>query len=312
MRIAVPHHLSPVACDPAHIVHDLAGETMGTMWSLRLAAPVTLDTAAIHRAIAARLDALVAEMSHWAPTSLLCHYNRAAAGSWTALPPDFATVIATALDVARASGGAFDPAIGRIVDHWGFGPAPGTGSLDAAIAASGHDRIDWDAAGRRLRQPGGLSLDLSGIAKGHAVDALAALLEGLGHRHFLVEIGGELAGRGMRPDGDPWWVDLEPPPGRPVAPLRLALHGLAVATSGNYRRGEHNIDPRTGRPATGGLRSVSVIYPVAMLADAWATALTVLGADAGAAMAATHGLAARLVTADREIVTPALAAMLLD
>nr|WP_318781324.1 FAD:protein FMN transferase [Sphingomonas aliaeris] len=163
---------------------------------------------------------------------------------------------------------------------------------------------------------GGLSLDLSGIAKGYAVDAVADLLAASGIAHALVEIGGELVGRGVRPDGQPWWVDLEVPPGLTLAPFRVALHGLAVATSGDYRRGEHTIDPRTGYPVVDPVASVSVIHRSALAADAWATALTVLGVHEGIAMAEREGLAARLVTVRGgvavEHITPALAEMLAD
>jgi len=141
---------------------------------------------------------------------------------------------------------------------------------------------------------------------------VAATLAQLGIVHALVEIGGELVGFGVRPDGQPWWVDLETPPGVAVAPLRIALHGLAVATSGDSRRGRHTIDPRTGRPIDNGVVSVSVIAADALTADAWATALTVLG-PAGDALAAAQGIAARIVTATGgEVLTPALAAMLAD
>ena len=260
-------------------------------------------------------------MSQWEPSSLLSRFNRAAADSWTILPPDFTTVIAGGLAVARATRGAFDPAIGRLVDLWGFGPvAVDTVPDDAAVAAcrrlSGWRRLAWAPAGRCLRQPGGLALDLSGVAKGHAVDAVADLLAGRGIRHCLVEIGGELVGRGMRPDGDPWWVELEAPPGVALPPLRIALHALAVATSGDYRRGGHTLDPRTGRPVANGVVSASVIHRSALEADAWATALTVLGPVEGLAAAAAAGIAGRLVTVGdglpREHLTPALSAMLAE
>lgn len=288
---------------------------MGTVWRVTLAAPPRFDPAPLRRGIAARLDGLVAEMSHWRGDSLLSRFNRADAGSWTALPPDFAHVVDAALAVAARSDGAFDPAIGALVDLWGFGPvrvdrAPDAAAVAAARATAGWRRLEWDAAARRLRQPGGVALDLSGIAKGHAVDALAALLAAHGLGHALVEVGGELAGRGMRPDGDPWWVELEAPPGRALAPLRVALHGLAAATSGNYVRGPHTIDPRTGHPASG-VAAASVLHPSAMLADAWASALVVLGPRGGAALATRERLAARIVDADGgEWLSPALAAML--
>lgn len=286
---------------------------MGTGWSATYcAAQLRPDIA--QAAIERRLAELVAELSHWQPESDLSRFNRAAAGHWVALPPDFATVIAAALDIAEVSGGAFDPAIGRLVDLLGFGPpgpqpAPSDEAVGAARASGGAARLAYDPHARRLRQPGGLALDLSGIAKGFAVDAIGASLDANGAHDWLVEIGGELKGRGLRPDSDPWWVDLETPPGLADLPIRIALHGLAVATSGDYIRGAHTIDPRTGRSIDNDVRSVSVIHESAMLADAWATALTVLGPDEGLRLATKHDIAARIVTTG-ETLTPALRRML--
>lgn len=290
----------------------LGGETMGTSWSVRFAASPGCDLPAIEAAILARFDGIVAEMSHWRAYSVISAYNRAAAGSWIELPADFATVMTAAIDIARRSDGALDPTIGRVVDLRGFGPDPGLRTNDEAAIAAALDRAGWrrlQRSGSRLLQPGGLSLDLSGVAKGHAVDAVADMLAERGIGHALVEIGGELAGRGVRPDGDPWWVDLEDVPGIALPRLRIALHGLAVATSGDYRRGRHTIDPRSGRSVDNGVRSVSVIHSSAMLADAWATALTVLGLRDGMILAEREGIAARFV-ADRELMSPALADMI--
>ena len=288
---------------------------MGTSWRVRLAGTPGLDVAALRAATQARLDGIVAEMSHWQADSRLGRFNRAHKGAWLDLPPDFATVISAALDIAAGSGGAFDPALGALVDLWGYGPVsvavpPSDHAVQAARAVSGWRLLDYYRQARRLRQPGGLRLDLSGIAKGFAVDAIADLLAQRGVRHCLAEIGGELVGRGLRPDGDPWWVELENPPGVPLPPIRIALHELAVATSGDYVRGAHTIDPATGRPLANGVRSVSVLHASAMLADAWASALTVLGPDEGMAMARRAGLAVRLVTDREERLSPALAAML--
>ncbi len=322
MRIALPPVISRAALadrDPRAAIVDLGGETMGTRWSVRLAAPAGVDLAAVRAGLVVRLDGIVAQMSQWEPTSLLSRFNRAAAGTWTILPPDVAAVIEAGLRIAAATGGAFDPAIGRLVDLWGFGPiavagAPDEAAIEMARQVSGWRRLAWRAVGRCLYQPGGLALDLAGIAKGYAVDAVADLLATLGIRHCLVEIGGELVGRGVRPDGEPWWVDLEAPPGLAVPPLRVALHGLAVATSGNYRRGDHTLDPRTGRPVANGVVAASVVAATALAADAWATALTVLGPAAAMAVAEREDIAARLVTVANgeavEQITPALAAML--
>lgn len=319
MRLAVPT-LDPAALggwDPHAAVMELHGATMGTRWRARFAAPARLDLPGLTRAIEAMLGEIVAEMSHWAPDSLISRFNRAPAGRWLALPPDFATVVAAALDVAKASEGAFDPAVGALVDLWGYGPVsrlvpPDPAAIEAAVAQGGWRQLSFDPAARRLQRLGDVQLDLSGIAKGYAVDRLSAVLAAHDVRHSLVEIGGEFVGRGLRPDGDPWWVELETP-GAMAAPIRVALHQLAVATSGDYVRGRHTIDPRSGRPVAHAL-AVSVVHASAMLADAWATALGVAEPDEMMALAEAHGLAVRALIRRRdgvvEWISPALAAMI--
>ena len=159
-----------------------------------------------------------------------------------------------------------------------------------------------DRAGRRLLQPGGAVLDFSSIAKGYGVDRLALCLERHGVRHYLVEVGGELRGAGMKPGGEPWWVELEGVPDAAAAPQAVvALHGLAVATSGDYRsyfkhgqgRASHTIDPRSGHPIAHGIASCTVVAATCMVADALSTALTVMGVEAGLAFADARGIAGR-------------------
>lgn len=305
------------------ILH-LGGATMGTSWSARIV--VRGDPPdGIAAALKAELDRVIAEMSHWQAESDISRFNRAPAGTWRALPPDFFTVLARGLEIAAASGGAFDPTAGALAELWGFGPGgsvpavPPATRIASALAVTGHRRLRTDPHARRALQPGGVRIDLSGIAKGHAVDLLATRLRALGYRHFLVEIGGELVGAGVQPDGQPWWVDLESPPGLAPPSARIALHELAVATSGDYRRWfaadgrryGHSIDPRTGWPVANGVASVSVIHESCMDADAWATALMVLGVEAGPALAAERGLAARFINEEGgETLSPALLAML--
>lgn len=322
MRLVVPLDLDPASlagwCPGAPIV-DLAGETMGTIWRVRLAAPPTFDRAALLAEIETRLEAILAQMSHWRSDSVLGRFNRSPGGSWCALPADFARVYEAALLVADRSAGAYDPAIGALVDLWGFGPEPATtppseSAITLAHQRSGIAHLAYDPAARRLRQPGGVRLDLSGIAKGFAVDALGSVLRRHDCHHTLIEIGGELLGLGLRPDGDPWWVDLETPADG-IEPLRVALHQLAVATSGDYVRGQHTIDPRTGCPVAHAL-SVSVIHPSTMLADAWATALSVESPWAMQALAVREKLAIRALirdgTATTEWISPALQDLLVE
>ncbi|WCM29894.1 FAD:protein FMN transferase [Sphingomonas sp. QA11] len=294
---------------------------MGTSWSARVVSPRPASD--IRAAIKRALDGVIAEMSNWEPDSDLSRFNRAPPGQWQALPADLLQVLDAGLAVARASGGAFDPTAGALVDLWGFGPA-GRGALPAETEVMAAP-VGWrklEISETRARRTADVRLDLSGIAKGFGVDALARALHGLGAGDFLAEIGGELVGAGVKPDGEPWWVELEAPPGARIAPLRVALHDLAVATSGDYRRFfetggrryAHSIDPRTRRPVANGIAAVTVLNPRCMLADAWATALTVLGPEEGLALAIREGLAVRFVIRDasgyREILSPALDEML--
>jgi hypothetical protein len=126
--------------------------------------------------------------------------------------------------------------------------------------------------GDSLFQPGGLRLDLNGIAKGFAVDQVAAALDRAGARSYLVEVGGELRGTGAKPDGQPWWVELErPPTANDGLRTLVALHGLSVATSGDYRRFfehdgrryAHTLDPATAAPVAHATVSVTVLDPAA-------------------------------------------------
>ena len=326
-RVALPPRVSEAAlrrCDGMARVRTLAGTALGTTWQLRLAArddaTCGIGDGGLRVAIAGRLADIVAQMSQWEPTSLLSRFNRAAAGTWFMLPRDFAAVLTAALTIARMTSGAFDPTHGRAAALLGFGAEPMPrvepthAQLGTALACAGWQRLAFDPDARCVQQPGGLWLDFSGIGKGFAVDAVTDLLTTYGFEDALVEIGGELAGRGLRPDGQPWWVDLESPPAAALPPLRIGLHELAVATSGDYVRGAHTLDPRTGRPLPSGVVSTSVLHPRAMLADAWATALTVLGAEAGMAAATREGLAVRIVTRERnglvEHLSPALIAMI--
>ncbi|MCW0198133.1 FAD:protein FMN transferase [Sphingopyxis sp.] len=286
---------------------------MGTGWSLHAASAVSGLAAGVEAAF----GRVVRQMSQWEPDSDLSRFNRAPAGAWRRIPPEFAHVVAAALDIADASDGAFDPTLGAITENWGFGSRGPVDRIpcDAPVVDR---RIELDAMNSRIRRSEGAQLDLSGIAKGYGVDLAAEWLLGQGVRHFLLELGGELRGQGIRPDGQPWWVDVEMPPTSSIAPWRIALHDLSVATSGNYRRGfvadgrhySHSFDPATGRPIVSAVSSVTVLHRSCMMADGWATALTVLGPEKAIALADAQGLAASMVAGNREYVSREWRAML--
>ena len=314
-------------------VATLGGATMGTTWSVKAACAPRADLHALHGIVQSALDTVVAQMSHWRDDSDISRYNRSAAGSVHPLPAEFHTVLRCALEIAEASDGAYDPTLGALVDVWGFGPAqrpqriPDAATVNAACADVGWRRIVLEHAPPQLSQPGGVVLDLSAIAKGYGADLVAARLRTHGIASALVEVGGELYGYGRKPDGEPWRVLVEAAAEDGDAATAadaedrarvhvVALESLAVATSGDCwhafeqddERHSHTFDPRTGRPVHHAPAGVTVIADSAMRADAWATALTVMGADAGHAFATQHGLAARFLLRDddglRERVTP--------
>jgi thiamine biosynthesis lipoprotein len=336
--VLVPLEIDAVPPAPGSRLHTLGGVSMGTDWSARTMLPPAIGID-LHAVLQQELDQIVAQMSHWDSASLLSRYNRAPAGSWHALPPQFFAVMDYALAVREATGGAYDPAAGALVNLWGFGPtsrydqagfyAPDRELVAAVLAERQGRRPRLDRDSRALYQPGGAILDLSSVAKGYAVDCLAQRLEALGLRHYLVEVGGELRGAGVKPDGQPWWVELEGVPdtaGSPVPQSVVALHGLAVATSGDYRRyyqlsmshaqrrASHTLDPRTGYPIANDVASCTVLAPTCMAADALSTALTVMGPEAGLPYAERHGLAARYLVREgdglREVHTTAWRALL--
>ena len=331
-RVLVPLDAPPAArlpASPATWVLVLGGETMGTTWSVKLVPPAQLSVHPLRAGIEAVLDGVIGEMSTWVAGSDISRFNRAAAGTWCVLPDDFCAVLRYALRLAEQSDGAYEPTIGGLVDLWGFGPhgradaVPDDEAIVAWRAACGWQRVRLDPGGRAL-QPGGVRLDLSSVAKGFAVDKVSAWLASCGVADRLVEIGGELAGQGIKPNGQPWWVALEDPhQDNPTIPGTLvALHGLAIATSGDSqrwfdasgRRWSHTIDPRSGWPVSDRLASVTVLHRRCMQADALATALLVLGPEDGFALATRLNLAARFVlrhaTGFDETMTPAMAAML--
>lgn len=305
-----------------HAMATIGGETMGTTWSVKVVVSKHADLHALHAGIQGRLDQVVQQMSTWRSDSDIARYNQSMAGSWIRIPAEFFSVLACALGIAADTDGAFDPTIGPLVGLWGFGadarpqaPADAVDLVDVQ-AGIGWRRIELDSESHSVRQPGGMHLDLSAIAKGFGVDHVVAYLRESGIASALVEVGGELYGYGHKPDGSAWRVLVEAAPDTDDAggePRVLVLDGNAVATSGdrwhhydvpgddgNGRRYSHTIDPHSGQPVACALSTVTVVASDAMHADAWATALTVLGMDAGMQIAQRNGLAVRFLGIDAD------------
>lgn len=288
------------------------GPTMGTTYTATVAAPglSAAGRAAAREAVRLALDTVELRMSTYRPESELSRLNRHVSDAPFALSPDALAVFALAQEVARRTDGHFDVTVGPVIDAWGFGPSklhriPSAHELANLGGRVGYRMLALDPRTGAIRKARpDVSADLSGIAKGFAVDQAARALEALGFEDYLVEAGGEVRTRGLNPQREPWRIGIERPDAVPPAVHHVVpLSGLAMATSGDYRiyfeeagrRYSHEIDPRTGAPIAHALASVSVVAADCGFADAMSTALIVLGAERGYALAAGQGIAAHFI-----------------
>jgi FAD:protein FMN transferase len=318
-RVLIPLVMAALTIVPAHArLTALYGETMGTTWQVQLILPLDVTQTVLERGIQQCLDAVVVQMSPWESASSISQFNHAPANTWHVLPDDFLRVLDYALFVAQQTQGAYDPSIGHLANLWGFGSAgkvhskPDADAIAHAMQYTGWRQLTMRTqhGQREVLQAGNVHLDLSSIAKGFGVDQVARYVESLNVVSYLVEVGGELRGQGVKPNGQPWWVEIEPVPilkvGQHLTALPhtiVALHGLSIATSGDYRRQfsdaaqifSHTIDPRTGYPVQQQLAAVTVLHAECMIADALATAMTVMGVEEGLRYANQLNVAALFV-----------------
>lgn len=289
--------------------HALNGPTMGTRWQATFFAPPEFDPAPVGVALQAAVDEVDAQMSTWKPDSDLMRLNAAPVDAWVAVPDRLIEVLRLGIEIGRASDGAFDIGMGDAVTAWGFGPdSAASDRIREAMTAQripAHDALEILEG--HVRKPSHLALDLNGIAKGYGVDRLAETLHSCAIAAGLVGIDGEMRASGQRPDGEPWTVAVEAPdPHRRTPHSVLALEDATVATSGDYRhwvevqgrRLSHTMDPCRGAPILASPASVTVVARTCVEADAWATALMVLGAEAGADLARKRGLDALFLVRD--------------
>lgn len=256
----------------------LGGPAFGSYWRLTL--PATARARDAGEAVQAVVSAIDASMSPYRPTSALSRFNLARTTDWIPLPEDVCRLVAASLGVAGATEGAFDPTVGPTVGRYGFGPiiaGSTTGSFRGLEVGEGAVR----------KASSDLTLDLCGIAKGHALDRAADALAAIGERDYLLELGGEVLARGAHPSGRPWQVGVESPfapagtIGQVVRPGDLALATSGPSTQSYEIQGRiysHVVDPRLHAPADGSIASVTVMTATGAEADAYATALMAMGA----------------------------------
>lgn len=274
--------------------HALNGATMGTRWQALFHAPAHVDPAPIRAAMLAAVEEIDTQASTWKADSDLNRLSAAAPGTWVDLPLHLMAILARGLQIGVQSGAAFDIGLGDAVTAWGFGPDP---AAEPAIRAArdrlrrpAHEVLELDVPNARARKSAPLRFDLNGIAKGYGVDRLAEVAQGHGLTDALLAIDGELHALGRQPGGQPWVVAVEAPEKHHRAPLSiLELTDASVATSGDYRHWitvngrdlSHTMDPARGMPLVDAPASATVLARDCASADAWATAMMVLGERRG-------------------------------
>ena len=285
----------------ARHVSEFRGLTMGGTFSVKVVtAKDELESNVfgdLDRAIRSSLTRINQLMSTWDPDSELSRFNRSTSLAPFALSPETFEVFRWSIDVGALTGGALDVTIGPLVDAWGFGPSgprqtlPTNDEIARLREAMGPDKIELNPATMTVRKTKpDVQCDLSSVVPGYAADRLSRELTDRGFTDFLVDVGGEVLARGRNQAGTPWQVAIERPERHGETIQRVVpISDLAITTAGDYQkyrevdgqRVTHILDPRTGRPLTHRLASVTVIDPLAVRADAFDTALMVLGTDEG-------------------------------
>jgi len=303
---------------PARREALIAGETMGSTWTVKVAGPAPADGAALRAGIQARFDAVDRALSTWRVDSALSRFNARDDGEWTDIDPELAAVLRYALGLAAASGGAYDVTVGPLVNLWGFGPDPATRRVpDAAAISAARERVGWskvevDPAGARARKAPGVRIDLSSLGKGRGVDRVAEYLDARGLTNYLIDLSGKLRARGHNGAGTAWRVAVERPgPDQPVSGGVLAsevvtLVDASIATAGDYRRFfesggrhySHIIDPVTGFPVAHVTVSATAMAADCMQADALATVFMAMPPTAAMQLANERGVAALFIGND--------------
>jgi len=288
------------------------GRTMGTSYAIKVveSAQYFDKNPQLHGKIKELLFSINQKMSTFIKDSELSRFNRSGKNEWIGVSKELALVIKAASRISEKSSGAFDITIGPLVNVWGFGPTFNKNDIPAdSQIANNMQHVGYQNVHVRLSPPSlkkdieSVMCDLSAIAKGYGVDKVAELLDEHNAENYLVEIGGEISAKGVNQDGQKWRIGVSTPDAMTDVQEIISIDNSCIATSGDYQnffekngvRYSHTIDPRTGRPVRHKLASVTVIHSSCMLADAWATAINVLGPENGFRLAQQEKLSAYLV-----------------
>jgi thiamine biosynthesis lipoprotein len=285
----------------------LNGLTMGTSYSVKIVPNgVSTDKNEIYSHIETILANINQSMSTYINDSELSRFNQSKSTDWQSLSSDLTLVIEHGNQVSLMTNGAFDITVGPLVNLWGFGPdpfnqeIPSESAIQTVIQHTAFNKLLFDKVSNRIaKSDPEVTIDLSGIAKGFAVDKIAQYLNEYGFKHYLIEIGGELIAKGTNTEEIPWQIGIEQAKllSRSVQRI-IGLDNIAMATSGDYRnyfekdgiRYSHTINPSTGKPINHKLAAVTVLHSSAMHADALATAFMVSGPEKSLPLANQLGI----------------------
>ena len=304
-----------VGCGENSTTQKLSGSVFGTTWNLTyLDAPEGVTPDQVEAAVVGAFAVVDDSMNNYRADSTISELNALDAMTVFEVDWDFALVFNTAFDIYTATDGAYDPSVSPLVNSWGFGPKevirrPSNETIEALAPIVGLEEFAWDLSTRAFVKKNAKSeLDFSSIAKGYAVDLASDELIELGITNFMLEVGGEIQTRGFSPRGDLWRLAIENPVAGAAGGVYTAISvtDIGVATSGDYRnffvengvRYSHLIDPRTSQPIEHDLVSVTVVHPSTMIADAWATALMIVGTQEALRLADIHELGVLLISRD--------------
>lgn len=309
-------------CQQAPSEVHLSGPTMGTTYNIKYWSDGEVSAESLQSKVDAELIYINKLMSTYDPESELSLLNQNNSTEPYPLSDETILVIDEALEIARLSDGYLDITVGPLVNLWGFGPQakpeviPSDSEISTIREQVGYDKLTL-ADKTITRAHPEMYVDLSTVAKGYGVDRVAEIVESFGVSNYLVEIGGEMRVSGEKLNGQQWRIAIEKPVSMERAVQEVITVGKnAIATSGDYRnyyeedgvRYSHLIDPKTGKPIQHNLVSVTVVHPSCLTADGFATAIAVMGKEAGLSMALQNDLAVMLITREngefKEYTTP--------
>ncbi len=305
--------LAFAACKPGTAIFEISGQTMGTTFNVVATDPSRrLDEVDLRSAINTALAEVTDQMSNWDAASEISRFNQQTGTAPIDVSAPLAKVMQAAENVHAASDGRFDTTMGPLIELWGFGAngtstMPDENAIASAMSQVGHGSVLRVGASSLQKSSPEAQVYLAAIGKGYGADHVAQSLETLGITDYLVEIGGDLYTSGRNPNGQPWQIGIETPKAQASGVQDvIGVSGLGLASSGDYRnyfekdgqRYSHIIDPVTGRPITHKTASATVLAEDAMLADAWATAMLILGRERGLEIAEHQNLAVLFIDRD--------------